>query len=639
MTRYSHTFPRGESSRETVQLPTRPSPSLARASEAPTTMSSTEIVDHSNPAVQTLGSDMKKLFQCLNNLHHTGIDAIANITIPKIAMIGDQSSGKSSLVEALSEISVPRNTNTCTRCPMEINLIQDSAEEWIARVSLRRPYAYNPDATPGRFYPWAERGDHPLDIEKFAEVNNKDALQSAIYNAQAAILNPSHSVESFRSGFTVDTNEAPFSPNRVIIEIRGNSLPNLSFVDLPGIISQTDEGGQEIVDFVERLAESYIQEEKTIVLLVISMENDIQNSKASSVVNRMKVNHRCMGVLTKPDRMAVGGDVVKDWVKVLSGEKYRRELGYRVCKLRSQQELHISSEQARLNEVKYFDSPEWSSDFNIYTDLLGIGNLASALSINLLGLALQCLPEIQFGVEQQLKLINARLAKCPEPPKHAYFEVTKIVQNFAQIVQMKAAHEEQAISNDVRDSATKHIDVLKKSILEDLRPKITVGADLGPIKGKRLEEVASAAGRASREPSISPRKRNGESDVSPSKARKVDGGLTTPQKNKNHRQATVEDDDDDIVVTGWSPVKTPSRGTVNQPLVGSRFTPMSLKIAIDKYQLPGLPGEVNPNGLNAIILSTLKSWDKPVKTLFKAIDKQMSASLAKGVLHESVCGP
>jgi GTPase SAR1 family protein len=67
---------------------------------------------------------------------------MADVPIPKIAMIGDQRSGKSSLVEALSDIKVPRNSGTCTRCLMEINLIKDLKVEFKAKVSIRKPYMY-----------------------------------------------------------------------------------------------------------------------------------------------------------------------------------------------------------------------------------------------------------------------------------------------------------------------------------------------------------------------------------------------------------------------------------------------------------------------------------------------------------------
>lgn len=108
--------------------------------------------------INVLGDDVKQLLQAVNNLTHHGIDTIANISIPKIAIIGDQSAGKSSLVEALSEIQVPRDAGTCTRCPMEITLSdKNPGVEWEAVVSLSTPYIFDPGNTEiGQhvFHPW-----------------------------------------------------------------------------------------------------------------------------------------------------------------------------------------------------------------------------------------------------------------------------------------------------------------------------------------------------------------------------------------------------------------------------------------------------------------------------------------------------
>lgn len=39
-----------------------------------------------------------------------------NIELPAIVVVGDQSSGKSSVLESISGVSLPRGTNIVTRC-------------------------------------------------------------------------------------------------------------------------------------------------------------------------------------------------------------------------------------------------------------------------------------------------------------------------------------------------------------------------------------------------------------------------------------------------------------------------------------------------------------------------------------------
>jgi hypothetical protein len=68
-------------------------------------------------------------------LRNCGIEGL--IQLPKIALIGNQSSGKSSLIEAISRVKVPRAAAIYTRCPMEVILSRSDSESWKCTVSLR----------------------------------------------------------------------------------------------------------------------------------------------------------------------------------------------------------------------------------------------------------------------------------------------------------------------------------------------------------------------------------------------------------------------------------------------------------------------------------------------------------------------
>jgi len=48
-----------------------------------------------------------------------------NLQLPQIVVIGDQSSGKSSVLESLTGIKFPVNSGICTRCPIIVNCKND----------------------------------------------------------------------------------------------------------------------------------------------------------------------------------------------------------------------------------------------------------------------------------------------------------------------------------------------------------------------------------------------------------------------------------------------------------------------------------------------------------------------------------
>ncbi|CUA69970.1 hypothetical protein RSOLAG22IIIB_08815 [Rhizoctonia solani] len=58
------------------------------------------------------------------------------LALPQIACIGSQSVGKSSLIESISGVALPRASGTCTRCPIECRL-KHSEQAWEAVVYLR----------------------------------------------------------------------------------------------------------------------------------------------------------------------------------------------------------------------------------------------------------------------------------------------------------------------------------------------------------------------------------------------------------------------------------------------------------------------------------------------------------------------
>jgi len=55
----------------------------------------------------------KNLMQTMIKLSELGVEN--EVPLPKVVVVGDQSAGKSSLVEGLSGIKVPRSSGTCTR--------------------------------------------------------------------------------------------------------------------------------------------------------------------------------------------------------------------------------------------------------------------------------------------------------------------------------------------------------------------------------------------------------------------------------------------------------------------------------------------------------------------------------------------
>lgn len=64
--------------------------------------------------------DQRKIMDVIDKLRRTGLDSI--LGLPQLVVCGDQSSGKSSVLEAITGIPFPRKENLCTRFATEIVL-------------------------------------------------------------------------------------------------------------------------------------------------------------------------------------------------------------------------------------------------------------------------------------------------------------------------------------------------------------------------------------------------------------------------------------------------------------------------------------------------------------------------------------
>jgi len=168
--------------------------------------------------------ELMELYRALRNL---GADMIFDL--PRVVVIGGQSSGKSSLVEAVSGINVPRDSGTCTRCPMECTMSSDAAT-WSCTIEIRFEFGINgsPQA--------------PVTESFGPTIQSKGSVELWIRRAQAAVLSPHRprtdflamSEEQLKQNSGTDSQILKFSKNVVQITVRDPEATDLSFVDLPG---------------------------------------------------------------------------------------------------------------------------------------------------------------------------------------------------------------------------------------------------------------------------------------------------------------------------------------------------------------------------------------------------------------------
>ncbi|KAF0427645.1 P-loop containing nucleoside triphosphate hydrolase protein [Gigaspora margarita] len=346
----------------------------------------------------------------LNELRSLGAQFAINL--PTIVFCGNQSVGKSSLLEAISGVKLPRSDGTCTRCVMELRLIE-SVKRWSCQLSLRKEYDEH-----------GKRLNRPYETRFGEPINDPDMVELMTRRAQKALLNPEDNGDGFldwdfgNQSYDEDsrTNALKFTKNVVCIEIKGPDVPNLSLIDLPGIIQHVDRAeDRRFIGLIEELVKDYIRNDQSIIIATITCKDEIENQPIVTYAKEADQGGiRTLGVLTKPDQ--IEEDTYDIWLKILRGEAYKLDLGYYIVKNPSKKQLNdgITFEEAREAEIRFFETDEPWNRFHMQ-ERIGIKNLQNKLSKLLIKAVKRELPNILRSVNEKLEEVRQRLSGLPKP--------------------------------------------------------------------------------------------------------------------------------------------------------------------------------------------------------------------------------
>jgi replication fork clamp-binding protein CrfC len=203
------------------------------------------------------------------------------LTLPSIVVIGSQSSGKSSVLEAIvGHEFLPKGSNMITRRPIELTLVN------------------TPDVQ-------AEYGEFPAlglgKITDFAQIQKTLTDLNLAVPAKECV-----------------------SDDPIQLSIFSPSVPDLSLIDLPGYIQvQALDQPPELKQKIADLCDKYIQP-PNVILAISAADVDLANSTALRASRRVDPRgERTIGVVTKMDLVepARGASILGD-------RKYPLRLGY-----------------------------------------------------------------------------------------------------------------------------------------------------------------------------------------------------------------------------------------------------------------------------------------------------------------------
>uniref|UniRef100_A0A672ZAT0 Interferon-induced GTP-binding protein Mx n=1 Tax=Sphaeramia orbicularis TaxID=375764 RepID=A0A672ZAT0_9TELE len=326
-----------------------------------------------NTLNQQYEEKVRPCIDLIDSLRSLGVEK--DLALPAIAVIGDQSSGKSSVLEALSGVALPRGSGIVTRCPLELKMKRKKkGEEWYGRISYR-----NHD----------EKLNNPADVE------------SKIREAQESLAGAGSGI----------------SDELISLEIACPNVPDLTLIDLPGItrVAVKDQP-ENIGDQIKSLIEKFIKRQETISLVVVPCNVDIATTEALKMAQEVDPDgERTLGILTKPDLVDKGTE--QTVIEIVRNEVIHLKKGYMIVRCRGQKEItkNVSLSEAIRKEKAFFKEHAF---FNVLYDdgHATIPKLAENLTLELVHHIEKCLPQLEEQIKNKLIQTNAELQRYGDGP-------------------------------------------------------------------------------------------------------------------------------------------------------------------------------------------------------------------------------
>ncbi|KAG8488891.1 hypothetical protein CXB51_016917 [Gossypium anomalum] len=296
-------------------------------------------------------------------------------SLPAIAVVGGQSSGKSSVLESVvGKDFLPRGAGIVTRRPLVLQLHRiDDGKEYAEFMHLPKK----------RFTDFA-------------------AVRQEISDETDRETGRSKQISSVPIHLSI------FSPNVV----------NLTLIDLPGLTKVAIEGQSEtIVQDIENMVRSFIEKPNCIILAISPANQDLATSDAIKIarenfmlVDGQKSGDRTFGVLTKIDLMDKGTNAVD----ILEGKSYKLQFPWVGVVNRSQADINKSVDMiaARRREREYFQS---SPEYSHLAHRMGSEHLGKMLSKHLETVIKSRIPGLQSLINKTIIELEGELTKLGKP--------------------------------------------------------------------------------------------------------------------------------------------------------------------------------------------------------------------------------
>ncbi|KAI7811989.1 interferon-induced GTP-binding protein Mx1 [Triplophysa rosa] len=318
-------------------------------------------------------AQVRPYIEMIDFMRKIGIEK--ELALPSIAVVGDQSSGKSSVLEALSGVALPRGSGIVTRCPLELKLRKlNFGTDWTAVISYKEV---------------RETFHDPKQVEGFVR-----RAQNMLAGDGVGICD-----------------------DLISLEITSPDVCDLTLIDLPGITRVPVQGQPEdIGDQIRRLIAKFIEKKETINLVVVPCNVDVATTEALRMAQGVDPNgSRTLAILTKPDLIDKGAEA--DVLQVLQGKVVPLKKGYTMVRCRGQSDINenVPLAEATRQEKEFFAiHPQFS--YLLEEQRATIPCLATRLTKELVQHIKASLPSLSDQIHINLSALRVEMKSYDEGP-------------------------------------------------------------------------------------------------------------------------------------------------------------------------------------------------------------------------------
>eukprot|EP01083_Nonionella_stella_P292983 996455_1 len=351
-------------------------------------------IDNSEPlsSIMIQSERYEQARKIVRSLRDSGAESL--LPLPRIMVAGQQSAGKSSMLEVLSGIKFPQGSGTCTRYCTELRLTKSDIPNTFKGSVEFRTGKITGEADSKR---WNE---NPLNLPIPESIISMEEVTGVLRDASRRLLGDDHD---------------GFSDSVLVLTIESDLVETLDVIDTPGIVEAGE--NEKEMEWLRKMVSGYMKQENTIILATVECAGDLKNQRFLEMVKAADpTQQRTKLILTKVDRIEEQDE--ERWVEIVRGEgdwaAYSRVHGVHAVSCRTPTELKNGTDEAerQSREREEFKKQKWRF---VNDNNLGSWNLKSEINRLLDDLVERTLPTIMEKAVTDLTQVTADLRGLPNP--------------------------------------------------------------------------------------------------------------------------------------------------------------------------------------------------------------------------------